>query len=54
MRLLGTLVTSEHGEPLEAYLDHVERFLGLIQGDRLSTLLLDIQLQMVLQVAANP
>lgn len=47
------LVTSEQGKPLQAYLDHVERFLGLVQGDGLSALLLDVQLQMVLQVTAN-
>ncbi len=47
------LVTSEHGEPLQAYLNHVERFLGLVQSDWLSALLLDVQLQMILQVTAN-
>lgn len=47
------LVTGEHCEPLQAYLDHVERFLGLVQGDGLSALLLDVQLQMILQVTAN-
>ena len=47
------MVTSEHGEPLEAYLDHMERFLCLVQGDRLSTLLLDIQFQVILQVTTN-
>lgn len=47
------LVTSEHCEPLQANLDHVERFLGLVQGDWLSALLLDVQLQMILQVTAN-
>lgn len=47
------LVTSEPGEPLQAYFDHVERFLGFVQGDGLSAPLLDVQLQMVLQVTAN-
>lgn len=51
--VLVPLVTSEHREPLQAYLDHGERFLGLVQGDGLSALLLDIQLQMILQVTAN-
>lgn len=36
------LLTSEEGEPLQAYLDHVERFLGLVQGDGLSALLLNV------------
>lgn len=46
-------ITSEPSEPLQAYLDHVERFLGLEKGDRLTALLLDVQLQMILQVTAN-
>ena len=53
MHVLVPLVTREHCEPLQAYLDHVERFLCLVQGDGLSALLLDVQLQMVLQVTAN-
>lgn len=48
-----SFVTSEQAEPLQAYFDHVERFLGFVQCDGLSALLLDVQLQMVLQVAAN-
>lgn len=51
--VLVPLVTSEHCEPLQAYLDHVKRFLGLVQGDGLSALLLYVQLQMILQVTAN-
>lgn len=47
------LITSEKGEPLQAYFDHVNRFLSFVQGDGLSALLLDIQLQVVLQVTAN-
>jgi len=50
---VGALVTSEQTEPLQAYLNHEERFLGLVQGDGLSALLLDVQLQMILQVTAN-
>ncbi len=53
MHVSVPLITSEQSEPLQAYLDHVERFLGLVQGDGLSALLLDVQLQMVLQVTAN-
>lgn len=48
-----SLFTGVHGEPLQAYFDHVEGFLGLVQGDGLSALLLDVQLQMVLEVTAN-
>lgn len=47
------LVTSEPSEPLKANLDHVERFLGLVQRDGLSALMLNVQLQMILQVTAN-
>lgn len=50
---LKSLFTGVHGEPLQAYFDHVEGFLGLVQGDGLSALLLDVQLQMVLEVTAN-
>lgn len=47
-------VTSKEGKPLQANFDHVERFLGFVEGDGLRALLLYIQLQMVLQVTANP
>lgn len=47
------LVTGKKSEPLEANLDHVERFLRLVQGDGLSALLLDVQLQVVLQIITN-
>lgn len=45
--------TGVHGEPLQPDLDHLERFLSFVQGDRLSALLLDVQLKVVLEVAAN-
>lgn len=47
------LVTGERGEPLKAYLHHLKRFLGLVQGDGLCALLLDVHFQMILQVTAN-
>lgn len=47
------LCTSKDSKPLQAYFDHLERFLGFVQGDGLRALLLNINLQMVLQVAAN-
>ena len=46
-------LTGKHRQPLQAYLHHMEGFLSLIEGDRLSTLLLNVQLQMVLKVTAN-
>lgn len=48
MHVWVLIVTSKQGEPLQAYLHHVEGFLGLVQGDGLSALLLNIQLQMIL------
>lgn len=45
--------TGVHGEPFQAYFDQVERFLGFVQGDGLSALLLDVQLEVVLEVAAH-
>ena len=47
-------LTGEHGQPLQAYLDHMMWFLGLVQGDGLRALLLHIQLQVILQVTAHP
>lgn len=45
--------TGVHGEPLQPYLDHLERLLSFVEGDGLSALLLDVQLKVVLKVAAN-
>lgn len=45
--------TSKEREPLQAYLDHLDRFLGFVQGDGLSALLLNVDLQVVLQVTAD-
>lgn len=36
--------TCENSEPFQADLDHLEGFLGLVQRDGLSALLLDIKL----------
>lgn len=52
-RVGALYITGEHGEPLQADLQHVEGFLGLVQADGLRALLLDVQLQVILQITAN-